>query len=222
MDVSWSDELRALDGVGPSRDLWADALARATTRRRGRLRTAAHRKRRALVVVAIALVTLTVVPIGGASLGARAVHSIGSLLAPPPNQQALDRAADDAQEIAGGGYYTDARVDVASNQVHLYLAAAPQSIIDQLNAAHPGTFDIHNDAAHPLSELLRIQHELFPDVQPRSTVRFWLSYPTSDGHLKVGIKGHDVQDTQAELDAKYGAGIIEVFRGAVQDFVYQP
>jgi hypothetical protein len=28
MNVNWSEELRALDRVGPSRDLWADALAR--------------------------------------------------------------------------------------------------------------------------------------------------------------------------------------------------
>jgi hypothetical protein len=32
MNTSWSDELRALDQVGPSRDLWAEALARAESR----------------------------------------------------------------------------------------------------------------------------------------------------------------------------------------------
>ena len=38
MNVNWSDELRVLDRVGPSRDLWADALARAASSplRRGR------------------------------------------------------------------------------------------------------------------------------------------------------------------------------------------
>lgn len=34
MNVNWSDELQALDRVGPSRDLWADALARAEQTRR--------------------------------------------------------------------------------------------------------------------------------------------------------------------------------------------
>jgi hypothetical protein len=33
MNVNWSDQLRALDRVGPSRDLWADALARAQSPR---------------------------------------------------------------------------------------------------------------------------------------------------------------------------------------------
>jgi hypothetical protein len=33
MNVNWSDELRALDLIGPSRDLWADALARVESPR---------------------------------------------------------------------------------------------------------------------------------------------------------------------------------------------
>ncbi len=33
MNVNWSDELQGLDRVGPSRDLWADALARAASPR---------------------------------------------------------------------------------------------------------------------------------------------------------------------------------------------
>jgi hypothetical protein len=219
MNVNWSDELHALDRVEPSRDLWADALARATPRRRGRLRIAAPRTRLALVVVAIALVTLTVVPIGGASLGARAVHGIDSLLAPPPNQQALDRAADDARSIVGGAYYTAYVVDAAANRVHLYLAHAPQSIIDELNAAHPGTYDIHNDAAHPLSELLRVQRQLVIDIRTASvTLRIDAASPTRDGHLKVGIEGHDVQDAQSALDAKFGTGIFEVFGGIAPMF----
>lgn len=39
MNKSWFDELRALDQVGPSRDLWAEALARAESLRPRRLAT---------------------------------------------------------------------------------------------------------------------------------------------------------------------------------------
>ena len=39
MNGNWSDELQALDRVGPSRDLWAEALARAESSHRSRLAT---------------------------------------------------------------------------------------------------------------------------------------------------------------------------------------
>ncbi len=47
MSMNWSDELRSLDRVGPSRDLWADVLARGAAPRARRVRL-----RRALVAVA--------------------------------------------------------------------------------------------------------------------------------------------------------------------------
>src|SRR5438270_13734936 len=78
----------------------------------------------------------------------------------PANQPALGRAAEEAQAIAGSAYYTDAVVDAATNTVYLYLADAPQSIIDQLNALHPGIYEINNAAAHPRRQLLRIQRQL--------------------------------------------------------------
>ena len=103
--------------------------------------------------------------------------------------------------------------------MHLYLANAPQSIIDELNAKHPGTYVINNDAAHPLSELLRLQHEIpfgfdHPLQTASGSVNILASDPTSDGHLRVGIEGHDVQDAQSALDSMYGPEIIEVFGGA--------
>lgn len=48
MTVNWRDELAVLDRVGPSRDLWADALARAGSRPRAR----GHR-RGPLVAIAV-------------------------------------------------------------------------------------------------------------------------------------------------------------------------
>ena len=193
----------------------------AARRPRQRLGPVGGRAKLVSVAVVVAAAALALVPIGGASLGQRAVDGVTSLWGPPANgiepanQPALGRAADDAQAIAGGAYYTEARVDAAADVVHLSLAGAPQSIIDQLNAKHPGIYVINNDAAHPLSELRTIQDGLLGPLQTASgTVYMVTSYPTSDGYLKVGIEGHDVQDAQSALDSMYGTGIIEVFGGA--------
>lgn len=62
MNVSWSDELEVLDRVGPSRDLWADARARAASPRpkvgrgfRGLSRMRSWR-RRSIVLAGVAVV----------------------------------------------------------------------------------------------------------------------------------------------------------------------
>lgn len=175
-----------------------------------------HRLALAVGVAACAAVAaLAFVPIGGASLGARAVHGISSLWATPANQPALDRAAEDAQAIAGGGYYTDARVDDDANKVDLYLVDAPQSVIEQLEAKHPGTYVIHNDAAHPLSELLKIEHSLPLSSLQSKGIDVVTAGPTPQGYLSVGVSvNSDVQAAQSVLDSIYGPGIIKVFGGA--------
>jgi hypothetical protein len=171
--------------------------------------------RSVLIAVVVVVVALALVPIGGASLGSRAVDGISSLWETPPNQPALDRAAEDAGNIAGKAYYTDARVNDEANKVDLYLARAPQSVIDQLQAKHPGTYVINNDAAHPLSELLKLQHSLSFQALQAKGIDAVESYPTSDGYLKVGVRGNsDVQAAQVALDSMFGAGIIKVFGGA--------
>jgi hypothetical protein len=76
---------------------------------------------------------------------------------------------------------------------------------------------IHNDAAHPLSELLRLQHTLpfGPFETATGSVDIVEDYPTSDGYLKVGVEGNgNVQAAQKALDARYGPGIIRAYGGA--------
>lgn len=60
MNDNWSNELQVLDRVGPSRDLWEDALARATAPR-PRFRTTSARRS---VRIAIALVVLAGITTG--------------------------------------------------------------------------------------------------------------------------------------------------------------
>ena len=79
MSVNWSNELRGLDRVGPSRDLWADALARAAAHRpperRGFRRLSRTPSRRDTLLLAAAA-------LGIAGLAAVGVFTFGSSSVP--------------------------------------------------------------------------------------------------------------------------------------------
>lgn len=167
-----------------------------------------------LVAVVVVVAALALVPIGGGSLGFLAVDSVVSPWdTSPPDQPALDAAANDAEAI-GGTYYTEARVDDAADKVDLYLASAPQSVLDQLQAKHPGTYVIYNTAAHPLSVLRRIENALPADKLQSEGIEIERIAPTPEGYLAVGIRSDNVQAAQSALDAIYGPGIIKVYGGA--------
>lgn len=167
------------------------------------------------VAPVVLVAALTLVPIGGASLGTRAVDGISSLWDSPPNQPTLDAAASDAQSVAGSAYYTDAVVNDSANTVDVYLAGAPQSVIDQLQALHPGIYVIHNDAAHPLSELLKLEHSLPLAKLSARGIDVVSAGATPDGYLSVGVRSAtDVQSAQAVFDSADGAGVVKVYGGA--------
>lgn len=131
----------------------------------------------------------------------------------PANQDALDGAADDARRVAGAAHvYTGASIDDTANQVVLYLAHAPQDVIDRLNAAHPGTYVIHNDAPRTAHELAVLQNALDFNVLEPEGIRIVSVGPSVDGYLEVGVTSK-VAEAQARLDAKYGPNVVRVFLG---------
>jgi hypothetical protein len=148
---------------------------------------------------------------------------------PPANQTLLDKAATGAQRVAGRSYYTDAVIDDTANTVNLYLAHAPQRIVDRIQAMHPGIYAIHNDSAHPLSTLLRLQNSLhLASLKSPGGVDILSIRPTPDGHLSVAVTG-GVPGSQAKLGSAavaravtrdqtvlksiLGPGIVRVYEG---------
>lgn len=129
----------------------------------------------------------------------------------PANQPALDDAAQDANSIAGGSYFTGAAVDTTADTVTVYLHNAPQSVIDKLQAAHPGTYVIHNDAPATLSSLLQLKDSINPFALRADGIDVVSFGPTVDGHLAVGVSS-DVATARSELDSKYPGGLIQVTR----------
>ena len=126
----------------------------------------------------------------------------------PANQDMLDAAADAARKIAGA-YYTGVVVNDATNSDTVYLAHAPQAVVDALNTAHPGLYAIENDAPRPLSAVMRLMRSFNIDALSGDGITISGFGPTQDGYLQVGVTAH-VADAQAKLDAIYGAGIIKV------------
>jgi hypothetical protein len=124
-----------------------------------------------------------------------------------PDQPALDAAADDAERIAGDVYYTGCIVHhPGPGKVTLYLAHAPEDVLEKLEAAHPGVYAILNDAPRSQSAVLEIMATL--DISGIDAVQFG---PTPDGYVQVGILSPFVALAQATMDARYGCGVIRVF-----------
>lgn len=129
----------------------------------------------------------------------------------PPNQDALDADANYAQRIAGRAYYTGAAVHADTNTVDLYPATAPQSVIDQLNAEHPGIYVIHNDAPHTSAMLLKLEAGLDRSALAAQGIDVNEWGPTVDGYLQVGVTS-DITTAQSKLDEIYGPNVVRVFK----------
>jgi hypothetical protein len=157
----------------------------------------------------VALVALAAVPIGGASLGSRAINGLSSLWSTTPaNQPALDAAANQARKISGS-YYTSTVIHDDLDKVEVYLVNAPQSIISELQALHPDIYVIHNHARWSLSKLLKLENSLDLGALRSQGVDIVQVGPTSAGYLRVGVSS-DVATAQAKLNEIYGGGIIQV------------
>lgn len=137
----------------------------------------------------------------------------------PRNQEFLDPAADDARSIAGAAYYTGCIVNDPHNKDTLYLASAPQSVIDQLNAAHPGVYVIHNDAPRSRSAVLSLLDSLDLSALKSEGIDVLAWGATEDGYARIGVSG-DVATAQRKFDAQYGPNVVQVYKSQV--FVVAP
>jgi hypothetical protein len=126
----------------------------------------------------------------------------------------LHGAVDDAQRIAGDAYFTGCIVShPSSRRVTLYLASAPEAVLEELEALHPGVYVIINDAPRPYSAVLEILRTVALDRSALSDLGIEaVSFgPTPDGYVLVGVLSPLVPMAQATYDSIYGCGVIRVF-----------
>jgi hypothetical protein len=124
-------------------------------------------------------------------------------------ESALHPAADDARGLAGEAYYTGCRLRQELEAVELWLFEAPEQVVQELEAKHPGVYLIHNDAPRPLSELDDLRDSFDWAAWRAEGVRVWAVGPTVDGYLHVGVED-DLETAQKKLDAAYGGNVVRV------------
>lgn len=131
----------------------------------------------------------------------------------PSDRPFLDAAAEDARRIAGDAYYTGCIVHhPGPGRVTLYLANAPETVLEELESLHPGTYAILNDAPRSENAVLEIVGTLTPaKLRDLLGVEVNSFGPTADGYVQVGIRGPFVAFAQATFDAIYGCGVVRVF-----------
>lgn len=124
----------------------------------------------------------------------------------------LGEAAADARRLVGAAHYTGCRVRQELEQLDLWLFQAPSQVLEELEAARPGVYLIHNDAPRPYAAVLELMRALPVDRLKADGINVVGYGPTQDGHLHVRVVG-DVPPAQARLDAMYGVDVAQVEYG---------
>lgn len=127
-------------------------------------------------------------------------------------QEVLDAAADDARRAAAEAHYTGCRIRHDSKAVELWLFNASAQLLRQIEAMHPGTYVIHDDAPRSRSAVLEVMDALDPVPLKAEGIDVVGYGPTEDGYLRVSVMG-DVAAAQARLDAMHGPNLVRVEYG---------
>ena len=89
--------------------------------------------------------------------------------------------------------------------MELWLSDAPPQVLRELEAIRPGVYEIHNDAAHPLGELLALQKSIDHAALTAHGIKAHRFGPRNDGYIWVGLNT-DPAAAQAWFEAEYGRG----------------
>jgi hypothetical protein len=137
----------------------------------------------------------------------------GGLCGFPLNQGGLDVAAGYAERVAGAAHvFAGDRVDDVADKVVVHLVHAPRSVIDALNAAHPGTYVIRNNASRTLAAVMEVERALDFTALQSQGIAIVSAWPNGEGRLMVGVT-RDIPKAQSYFDAAYGRGFVRVVHG---------
>ena len=140
---------------------------------------------------------------------------------PGATEARLSAAAADARSVAGDLYFAGAKVDVVGKKVDVYLAHAPQSLVAQIEAMHPGLCVIHNAARNTLRKALALQESIDLTALRSEGIEVVRLGPTCDGYLGIGVSS-DALAAQAALDTKYGSDTIRIYAAEPAAFLPYP
>ena len=124
------------------------------------------------------------------------------------NQPHVSAAADDVRPIAGG-YYTGLVNHHHLGTCEVYLANAPESVVDRLRTTHPGVYAIHNDAPRSLNEIEEIIRGIDVTALREAGMSIHQIGPTQHGYVRIAVE-RDAPAARAEFDAMFGPDVVRV------------
>jgi hypothetical protein len=124
------------------------------------------------------------------------------------NQPHVSAAANDVEPVVGE-YFTGIWNHHDQGTCEVWLANAPESVLDRLQAMHPGVYVIHNDAPRSLREIEEIRGRIDAAAREDAAISYHGNGPTHDGYLRVLVDG-DAPGAQAKLDEMFGPDLIRV------------
>jgi len=122
----------------------------------------------------------------------------------------LGEAAADARRVAGAAHYTGCHVHQESETLELWLFNAPPEVLQELEAIRPGVYVIHNDATHPLSELLTVQRSINLGAMRSLGIQVTKFGPRNDGYIWVEVIT-DLAAARAWFEAEYGPDLFRFY-----------
>src|SRR5947207_1025662 len=124
------------------------------------------------------------------------------------NQPLVSAAADDVRPVAGE-YYTGLVNHHHLGTCEVYLANAPESVIDRLRAMHPGVYVIHNDAPRSFNEMEEIIGRIDMHALRDAGMSIHGKGPTQHGYVHVAVE-RDAPAAQAKFDEIFGPDVVRV------------
>ena len=124
------------------------------------------------------------------------------------NKPYVSAVADDVRPVADG-YYTGLVNHHHLGTCEVYLADAPESVIDRLRAMHPGVYVIHNDAPRSLNEMEEIIGRIDVPVLREAGMPIHQIGPTQHGYVHVAVET-DAPGAQAKFDHMFGPDVVRV------------
>jgi hypothetical protein len=124
------------------------------------------------------------------------------------NRPDVSAAADDVQPVAGE-YYTGLVNHHHLGTCEVYLANAPESVIERLSATHPGVYVIHNDAPRSLNEMEEIIERIDMPALRDAGMSIHGKGPTQHGYVHVAVE-RDAPAAQAKFDEMFGPHVVRV------------
>ena len=91
----------------------------------------------------------------------------------------------------------------------VYLASAPESVIDRIRAMHPGVYVIHNDAPRSLNEMDVIIERIDMPALRAAGMSIHGKGPTQHGYVHVAVES-DAPAAQAKFDEIFGPDVVRV------------